>query len=97
MQNEPNFQKTKMNVTPVKINYYENKRPCKHRKNEPKTNPIKANLREYEPNTNPIYAKTNPISNFTLEVSYIKNYPFQPYKQILTNLCCLIGVAGIHN
>ena len=56
MQNEPNFKKTKMNITSVKTKYYENKQPCKHRENEPKTNPIKANLRVNEPN----FAKNEP-------------------------------------
>ena len=40
MQNEPNFQKTKMNITSVKTKDYENKQPSGRRKNEPKTNPI---------------------------------------------------------
>ena len=58
MQNEPNFKKTKTNVTSAKIKDYENKPNW--------------TLGENEPNSNPIYGKTNPISNFTLEFSYIK-------------------------
>ena len=50
MQNEPNFQKTKMNVTSIKASHYGNNRFPGRRQNEPKTNPIKANLRKNEPN-----------------------------------------------
>ena len=57
MQNEPNFQKTKMNITSVKTKYYESKRPCKHRENEP--------------NTNPIYAKQSQIkANFIAKIPF---------------------------
>ena len=36
MQNEPNFQKTKMNVTSAEISYYENNWLLECPKNEPK-------------------------------------------------------------
>jgi hypothetical protein len=45
MQNEPNFRKAKMNVNNVLTKDYEEKTLGEHGKNEPKTNPIKANFR----------------------------------------------------
>ena len=53
MQNEPNFRKSQMNVNKVLIKDYEKKTLGEHGKNEPKTNPIKAN-------TNPIKANIMP-------------------------------------
>ena len=44
MQNEPNLQNAQINVTPVKRKDYENKHPCRPRQNEPKTNPIYAQV-----------------------------------------------------
>jgi len=43
MQNEPNFGKAQMNVTKVLTKEYGNKTLGEHGKNEPNTNPIKAN------------------------------------------------------
>ena len=54
MQNEPNFQKSQMNVNPYNTKAYENKRNWTLGENEPNTNPIKAN-------TNPIRTQLNPI------------------------------------
>ena len=48
MQNEPNFQKVKMNINKVLSRGYEKKTLGERRKNEPKTNPIRT--------------QTNPIS-----------------------------------
>ena len=39
MQNEPNLQNVKINVTSFRIKDYKNIRPFSHRQNEPKTNP----------------------------------------------------------
>ena len=47
MQNEPNLQKSQMNVNPYNTTVYENK--------------WQRTLGENEPNTNPIKPKTNPI------------------------------------
>ena len=74
MQNEPNFRKSQMNVNKVLTKDYENKTLSEHGKNEPKTNPIKANTKpinankipkqtQYKPNTNPIRTQSNPISS----------------------------------
>ncbi len=64
MQNKPNFQNDKMNITPALTKDYENISPTKKCENKPnqtqfqyqicKTNPI-------EPNFYTNYAKTNPI------------------------------------
>ena len=43
MQNEPNFQKTKMYLNPYNTKHYVNNAISVLRKNEPKTNPIKPN------------------------------------------------------
>jgi len=44
MQNKPNFQNYKMNVTKVLTKDYKNKSPRRLRKNKPNSNPIKPNL-----------------------------------------------------
>ncbi len=44
MQNEPNFQITPIAITPAILSSYSENRPRNVRKNEPKTNPNKANL-----------------------------------------------------
>jgi len=71
MQNEPNFLKSKMNVSSVKTKNYENKRPSGHRQNEPNTNPIygKTNptcrgVASGEAGSNPI----SPVTNFTYKL-----------------------------
>ena len=43
MQNKANFRKSQMNATKVLTNDYKIKTLGQHGKNEPKTNPIKAN------------------------------------------------------
>ena len=53
MQNEPNFRKSQMNISTIITTDYENKTLSGPGKNEPKTNPIKAN-------TNPIKANIMP-------------------------------------
>ena len=78
MQNEPNFQKSQMNVNPYNTVAYENKSNWTLGENEPNTNPIKANFRKAKMNVNSLItkdyrkndvfavqknkAKTNPIS-----------------------------------
>ncbi|MBW8039311.1 MAG: hypothetical protein FVQ85_04860 [Planctomycetes bacterium] len=44
MQNEPNFRKSQMNVNKVSTKVYKKRTLSEHGKNEPKTNPNKANL-----------------------------------------------------
>jgi len=64
MQNKPNFQKSQMNVNLYNTTDYENIANWTLGKNEPKTNPIKANTNpikanimpkqtQYKPNTKP--------------------------------------------
>ena len=45
MQNEPNFRKSQMNVSKVITKEYEKRTLGERGKNEPKTNPIKANFK----------------------------------------------------
>ena len=49
MQNEPNFRKLKIDVTSVKVKYYENNRLSERRQNEPNfdENEAKCYLRDY--------------------------------------------------
>jgi len=70
MQNEPNFQKSQMNVSCYIKMDYEKRTLGERGKNEPKTNPIKAKTNPIKAKTNPIYpcvasgeAGSNPISN----------------------------------
>jgi hypothetical protein len=53
MQNEPNFPKSQMNVTKALTKEYEKKTLGEHGKNEPKTNPIKANSKPIKANKMP--------------------------------------------
>ena len=57
MQNEPNFPDDQMNVNKVLTRDYENKTNWKVRKNEPNTNPIKANFRKAKMNVNSFITK----------------------------------------
>jgi len=57
MQNEPNFQKSQMNVNPYNTTDYENKSDWTLGENEPNTNPIKANLRKAKMNVNSLITK----------------------------------------
>ncbi len=47
MQNEPNFQKSQMNVSIFSQKAYENKHNWTLGENEPNTNPIKANQSQF--------------------------------------------------
>jgi hypothetical protein len=107
LQNEPNFQKVKLNVNNVLIREYEQMDTWSIRKNEPKTNPI-------EPKTNPILANKTPIrtqtnpkqtqfqwENYTVftqkavkrpEKSYIK--PFFKKLQKFLRICLHIYTYG---
>ena len=60
MQNEPNFRKSQMNVNKVLTKVYEYKSNWTLGENEPKTNPIKANLNPIKANIMPIQSQTNP-------------------------------------
>jgi len=55
MQNEPNFQKSQMNVTNLLTKNYEKRTLGESGKNEPKTNPIYPVVASGEAGTNPIY------------------------------------------
>jgi len=57
MQNEPNFRKSQMNVCPVNTMDYDKKTLGERGKNEPKTNPIKANFRKAKMNVNKVLAE----------------------------------------
>ncbi len=56
MQNEPNIQKSQVNVRPLVIMIYEEKSDWTLGENEPKTNPIK-------PNSNPNKANVGSLGN----------------------------------
>ena len=90
MQNEPNFKKIKMNATSVKTKHYDNQQPCRRRKNEPKTNPIKPNFEENEANSNPICAKTNPYSDILI-CRWIWNYPLCQLGRLNSRNCNFTG------
>jgi hypothetical protein len=65
MQNEPNFQKVKLNVNKVLTKDYDQMDTWSIRKNEPKTNPIR---NQYEPKRTqlkPIKCQNKPNSNPT--------------------------------
>ena len=71
MQNEPNLQKSQMNVTSLITVAYENIANCKLCENEPNTNPIK-------PKTNPILSavgglQMNITSFYTVDYKNIAN------------------------
>ena len=57
MQNEPNFRKSQMNVTNAITKEYGKWTLGEHGKNEPKTNPIKANLLNAQMNVNKVLTK----------------------------------------
>jgi len=60
MQNEPNFQKSQMNVNLYNTTDYENKSNWTLGENEPNTNPIKANFPAPRGETNPIQTQYKP-------------------------------------
>ena len=57
MQNEPNLLESQMNVTKVLTRDYVNKTLGERGKNEPKTNPIKANFKKAQTNVNKVLTK----------------------------------------
>ena len=78
MQNKPNFPNTLKNLTPAIIKACRNVHPLAHPKNEPNSNPIKANLQNAQNEYNPIYNKRLP--KYT-PVSAKKNKPNSNPKQ----------------
>ena len=60
MQNEPNFQKVKMNINKVLSREYENKTLGERGKNEPKTNPNEANSNPIKANLKPKRTQNEP-------------------------------------
>jgi len=57
MQNEPNFRKSHMNVTSFITKHYENIANWTLGENEPKTNPIEANLLDAQMNVSSVLTK----------------------------------------
>jgi hypothetical protein len=55
VQNEPNFQKSQMNVNNLLTKDYDKRTLGQRGKNEPKTNPIYPCIASGEAGTNPIY------------------------------------------
>ena len=79
MQNEPNFQESQMNVIKALTRDYENKTLGQSGKNEPKTNPIKANLLKAKMNVNFYSTKDyENISNWTLFENKPNTNPIKP-------------------
>ena len=65
MQNEPNFRKSQMNVSPVNTMDYDKKTLGQSGKNEPKTNPNEPNFKK---------AKMNVTSYITVDYENISNW-----------------------
>ena len=79
MQNEPNFQKVKMNINKVVSMEYEKGTLGERGKNEPKTNPIEANLQKAQMYVNKVLTKDyENISNWTLGENEPKTNPIKP-------------------
>ncbi len=76
MQNEPNFGKAQMNVNNVLTADYENKPNWTLGQNEPKTNPIKANLHFTAENTE--YAEKKDISVSYCSIERYALYAISP-------------------
>ena len=76
MQNEPNFRKSQVNVRPLVIMNYEEKSDWTLGENEPKTNPIKANLHFTAENTE--YAEKKDISVSDCSIEKYALYPISP-------------------
>ena len=81
MQNEPNLPKDQMNVNKVLTKDYDKKTLGEHGKNEPKTNPIKAN-------TNPIKANIMPK-----QTQYEPNQSQFPIVLVSLNWLCIISFS----
>ena len=97
MQNEPNFPDDPMNVTKVLTKDYVNKTLGEHGKNEPKTNPIKANQSQYKPNLLDAQMNVNKvltrnyenIANWTLGENEPNTNPIQSQFQRQKKCCCV--------
>ncbi len=76
MQNEPNFEKAQMNVNKVLTKDYENKSDWTLGENEPKTNPIKANLHLTAENAE--YAEKKDICVSDCPIEKYALYPISP-------------------
>ncbi len=76
MQNEPNFGKAQMNVNKVLTKDYKNKPNWTLGENEPKTNPIKANLHFTAENTE--YAEKKDISVSDCSIEKYALYAISP-------------------
>ena len=91
MQNEPNFQKAKMNIRPFATKTYANIRLLGRRKNKPNSNPIKANLTQFQSKTNPIRTQTNPIC--WMPKTNVNSYTNKKTKLRLT--CCFFPAGSL--
>jgi hypothetical protein len=79
MQNEPNFRNSQMNVNKVLTKDYEKKTLGEHGKNEPKTNPIKANLLNAQMNVSSFLTKDyENISNWAICENEPNTKPIKP-------------------
>jgi len=81
MQNEPNFQKSQMNVSSYIKMDYEKRTLGERGKNEPKTNPIKADLQKAQMNVNKVLTKEYEKKlNWALYENEPKTKPIKPKK-----------------
>ena len=92
MQNEPNLQNAQIDVTPFTRKGYVNFCPVTDKKTNPKRT-------QSCPQASPLISlskicKTNPISNFALEMSYIKKYTFKPCRWEMSGKN---GSRNLHN
>ena len=76
MQNEPNFSKSQVNVNLYNTTNYENKSDWTLGENEPKTNPIKANLHLTAENAE--YAEKKDIGVSDCSIEKYALYPISP-------------------
>ena len=78
MRNEPNFRNAEMNVNKVLTKDYEDFLPRRTRKNEPKTNPIKAKTNpiqtQYGPETNPIKPNQSQFQRTKANYCHLSDY-----------------------
>ncbi|MBW8038370.1 MAG: hypothetical protein FVQ85_00025 [Planctomycetes bacterium] len=97
MQNEPNFRKSQMNVNKVLIKEYEKKDTWLPGKNEPKTNPIKANSNPIKANKMPKQTQYGPNQTQCLSAISVagqrQNYKQPPILQLIMRTWCYKSTA----
>jgi len=93
MQNEPNFQKSQMNVNKVLTKDYENKWQRTLGENEPNTNPIKPNLRKAKMNVNSLITKDyRKKDDFAVRKNKPNSNPISSKAQNERKLICYRGL-----